>query len=1250
MQKKLKKIFVSLLILLSGIFTFAQIPNIMWNITRGQTTKMLGSGATLYYALHIDELAPTGDVKGHAYTWTYGSINNKVESTPDTFFQGGFGCKVSLYGDSANQWAGFTISGDWWDWKDLDSTNKTPMSINPNTDYLDFWIKAENYRQFQWSLINNEQSGAQKGTRGNAYVMPTTLSVGGYCIESMQLKNGTWYHFRIPFSAFTAPVYNRGALTSSDWNNIGFLECDLYDAFSSGSCILYFDNVVITRGQAAQRDWDGDGIIDSQDSDADNDGIPNIQDDYSFGESPDTDGDGIPDNEDQDDDNDLFSDYEEENGINLLTNQTFTPTNPKDSNSRPSFNYAVTDTGFPYTQASSAPFNNPAMIITVSIDDCDTPVALERVYTDIVKWFYDRGYKVPFTFFVNSKNTNSKEVLQKLYSAGCELAVHTVTHGIDNQFGVDISSGHYLRYLRFQDQLTVEIHPCKKWLIDNIQGLDKVFGFRSPFLSFNEDTMFALERAGFEYDSSGSLWESPITRGCWPYLMDPDAGGTTMYSWLVRTHKLWEIPTQVIDPNAYYGSTNNSPTDHPEPWPLGQTLLAMNFDGTYAPGTNQVTMKGKTADQIMRNQKANFKALYDKKTRIRAPYHIHLHDIHLTDPAPEGFEGEFDGVRNFLIDILITNRSNFPDVYVLTYHQLIEYTRGKSIAEIVANGPGQSTQDIWAPAPPRNVSLSAQETPPKISISWEDPIPKDADFANVRIYRSQQENMLGELIASNVSGYSYEDTSVVNGVTYYYTLRSADIQGNVSWNTLQYAKFVPGTPPSQSPTVNITAPTAGSQVSGVVQIQATATDDGTITRSYVYVNDTLISSSTHSSASANISCSWNSSTIQNGSVVIKVIVYDNDNLQGTSQINVNVYNLGTDTPPTVTITNPSSDRINVSGNLTITANLSDDNGLNKYEIYVNANKIFEYTFSQPLPKTHTINYVLNTTSYSDGQASIKVKVEDSMSQWTEAIRTVNISNGSGGGGGSTTYTLTVSVNPQNAGTVTKSPDKSSYTAGETVTLTAQPNSGYDFVAWGGDISGTNATLQVVMNSNKTIIAYFNQQGNTQTYNLTVSVHPQGTGTVTISPQKTSYTSGEIVTLNAQANSGYVFVGWGGDATGSNSTTQIVMNSNKIVIAIFDTQPANKPQEPLSDKIVITPNNDNKSDEVNFEVDKNGISLSIEEVKIFDLLGNLIREIRKSPFVWNGKSDNGNWVRSGVYIYQVKEINGQVHIGKILVVR
>ncbi len=74
----------------------------------------------------------------------------------------------------------------------------------------------------------------------------------------------------------------------------------------------------------------------------------------------------------------------------------------------------------------------------------------------------------------------------------------------------------------------------------------------------------------------------------------------------------------------------------------------------------------------------------------------------------------------------------------------------------------------------------------------------------------------------------------------------------------------------------------------------------------------------------------------------------------------------------------------------------------------------------------------------------------------------------------TTATLTVSANPSSAGSVTVSPQKSSYSIGESVTITAvsKDPAKFTFTGWSGDYEGTNATATIKVGYDMIITANF----------------------------------------------------------------------------------------------------------------------------------------------------------------------------------
>jgi len=138
----------------------------------------------------------------------------------------------------------------------------------------------------------------------------------------------------------------------------------------------------------------------------------------------------------------------------------------------------------------------------------------------------------------------------------------------------------------------------------------------------------------------------------------------------------------------------------------------------------------------------------------------------------------------------------------------------------------------------------------------------------------------------------------------------------------------------------------------------------------------------------------------------------------------------------------------------------------------------------------------------------------------------------------------------------------SYNSGTIVTLTATPNSGYDFNRWsvyfGIESCPGTGSCTITMNQNKQVTARFNQVTQVTQYSLTTSSNPSNGG-VAQPVGTTNYNAGAGVTITAWPNAGYHFVDWSGDCSGTSSTCTLIMNSNKITTATF-----------ASDTITCTP--------------------------------------------------------------------------------
>ncbi len=145
------------------------------------------------------------------------------------------------------------------------------------------------------------------------------------------------------------------------------------------------------------------------------------------------------------------------------------------------------------------------------------------------------------------------------------------------------------------------------------------------------------------------------------------------------------------------------------------------------------------------------------------------------------------------------------------------------------------------------------------------------------------------------------------------------------------------------------------------------------------------------------------------------------------------------------------------------------------------------------------------------------------------------------------YKLNISTTGN--GTVTTSPDPTdeTYVDGTVVRLTATADTGWHFVEWQGDLTGSETQKEITIDGDKTVTAVFEKNQ----YTLTINI--DGNGTVTTSPDPTdgTYTHGTVVSLTATADTSSYFNGWGGDLTGKDSPINITMDGNKSVTVNFE---------------------------------------------------------------------------------------------------
>ena len=149
------------------------------------------------------------------------------------------------------------------------------------------------------------------------------------------------------------------------------------------------------------------------------------------------------------------------------------------------------------------------------------------------------------------------------------------------------------------------------------------------------------------------------------------------------------------------------------------------------------------------------------------------------------------------------------------------------------------------------------------------------------------------------------------------------------------------------------------------------------------------------------------------------------------------------------------------------------------------------------------------------------------------------------------HTITLSVDPEGGGTASGG---GSAEDGGTITVTASPSNGHEFVGWreNGSIVSSSASYTFTVTGDRSLTAVF--VAVVPVYVVSVAVDPAGGGTVSGGG---SYEQGKSVTLTQTAASGYRFTGWynaSGALLSTNSTYTFTPASNISVTAKYAVIP------------------------------------------------------------------------------------------------
>ena len=147
-----------------------------------------------------------------------------------------------------------------------------------------------------------------------------------------------------------------------------------------------------------------------------------------------------------------------------------------------------------------------------------------------------------------------------------------------------------------------------------------------------------------------------------------------------------------------------------------------------------------------------------------------------------------------------------------------------------------------------------------------------------------------------------------------------------------------------------------------------------------------------------------------------------------------------------------------------------------------------------------------------------------------------------------TYKLELKISPEYGGKLNVSPSLPMYPEGSTVTIIPEPNEHWVFKQWEGDGTGSTTSLQLTMNSNKSVVGVFIKRD----YPLKITINGEGTvGEKIISnPSGREYPHGTDVELTPIPKEGWKFDSWGGDLSGNKAPISISVDKEKSVTVNF----------------------------------------------------------------------------------------------------
>ena len=295
-------------------------------------------------------------------------------------------------------------------------------------------------------------------------------------------------------------------------------------------------------------------------------------------------------------------------------------------------------------------------------------------------------------------------------------------------------------------------------------------------------------------------------------------------------------------------------------------------------------------------------------------------------------------------------------------------------------------------------------------------------------------------------------------------------------------------------------------------------------------------------------------------------------------------------------------------------------------------------------------------SYAFGDTVVLTAVPDpgwAFSVWSDGLAgsenpdTVIVSSDSTVTATFTQDVYTLSINTVGNGSVQKTPDQPTYSFGDTVFVTAVPDTGWSFDSWSAGLSGSENPDTLIMSSDSTVTATFTQDQ----YALNIDV--DGSGTVGKFPNQPTYSLGDTVVVTADPDTSWTFAGWSGDLTSTENPDTIIIGGETNITATFGGPTAIGDLPPV-DRLTVRQNYPNpfrNDTRVNF-----GLPRAAEvRITVYDVRGRRVYETTTNgaagwnDWNFNGRNSSGDRLATGVYFMRMRA-SGQTVTHKMVIMR